>query len=104
MFQLKKILRKKEDSINKKKFYRRIKLKAHFKYTASHQHLTEDEIFKHLQKDQTGTNKELTFNTIKRFEKEKLIQKRYRRRTQNKLSANSAILYTTSNTQRGKSR
>ena len=27
-------------------FYRRIKLKAHFKDTASHQHLTEDEIFK----------------------------------------------------------
>ena len=26
-------------------FYRCIKLKAHFKVTASHQHLTEDEIF-----------------------------------------------------------
>ena len=46
MLQLKKLLTKKilDKEINA--FYRRIKLEEHFKDTANHQHLTEDNILK----------------------------------------------------------
>ena len=48
MFPLKNLLTKKTFGKEIDDFQRRIKLKAHFKDTASNQHLTENKIFKKL--------------------------------------------------------